>query len=175
MENAEIMQAVLGLIIQLVIGLLTLYFAFSLSKTFFFKSWAVDTSNKAYMLVLSGILFSTVYLMSVASAPVLTTFKLLKLQYSGADFFMQQSRFTLVFLALAILIAFVNSFVGLKVFPMLTKTIKEKEEIEAGNLGVALLTVVVIVGLSLLSAEAMSYLFDFVIPYPARGNQFPFN
>ena len=172
MENAEIMQAVLGLIIQLVIGLLTLYFAFSLSKTFFFKSWAVDTSNKAYMLVLSGILFSTVYLMSVASAPVLTTFKLLKLQYSGADFFMQQSRFTLVFLALAILIAFVNSFVGLKV---LTKTIKEKEEIEAGNLGVALLTVVVIVGLSLLSAEAMSYLFDFVIPYPARGNQFPFN
>ena len=168
--KTEFTIALLELIISIGIGITTVY----LTKWLLTKQYTKRTAelnpykNTAFMVFLSGTIFSVGYIVFGIMEPLSATIKLLGSQNpSMLSLVVDTTKFLLMFLVLGYLFAGTIIFLAYKLFSSFTTKVDEYEEIYNNNIGVALLLAVLTIVIALFTKAPFIVFIESLIPFPA--------
>ena len=167
MNQSVFFYSLIEIGISLVLGLILLYTTFRIIDKFIRRKYNIELNNVAYSIFTSAVLFSVAYIVSGIKSPILNSLRLLQDQvgYDGVliiDILKYSSLFLLVII---IAIAMVN-FISISLFTLMTKDVKEFEEIKNNNIAVSIITAVVIISISILVKDSLYLLLESFVPYP---------
>lgn len=125
-------------------------------------------TNLAYSIFMASVLFSVGYAMSSVIQPLLSSFRLLVSSGESAlklslDFLVQGG----VYIAIAYTSSILVSVIGVLIYTNLTP-LKEFEEIQKNNIGVAIVVSAIVIVLSLFAQPGIELLIESLVPYPAH-------
>ena len=167
--KTEFTIALLELIISIGIGITTVY----LTKWVLTKQYTKRTAelnpykNTAFMIFLSGTIFSVGYIVFGIMEPLSATIKLLGAKNpSILSLVVDTTKFLLMFLVLGYLFAGTIIFLAYKLFSSFTTKVDEYEEIYNNNMGVALLLSVLTIVIALFTKAPFIVFIESLIPFP---------
>ncbi len=167
MNQSVFFYSLIEIGISLVLGLILLYTTFRIIDKFIRRKYNIELNNVAYSIFTSAVLFSVAYLVSGIKSPILNSLRLLQDQvgYDGVLIIDVLKYSSLFLLVIIIAIAMVN-FISISLFTLMTKDIKEFEEIKNNNIAVSIITAVVIISISILVKDSLYLLLESFVPYP---------
>ena len=167
MNQSVFFYSLIEIGISLVLGLILLYTTFRIIDKFIRRKYNIELNNVAYSIFTSAVLFSVAYLVSGIKSPILNSLRLLQDQvgYDGVLIIDVLKYSSLFLLVIIIAIAMVN-FISISLFTLMTKDVKEFEEIKNNNIAVSIITAVVIVSISILVKDSLYLLLESFVPYP---------
>jgi len=119
------------------------------------------------MIFLSSSVFGVAWLVFGITEPLNGTLKLLMAsETSGGRIVMEYIKFLGLFLFFGYFLGLAINYLSFLIFSGLTKNVNEFEEIQEGNIGVALIISAVIVVISLFCREPFIYFLESFMPYP---------
>ena len=153
--------------ISILIGVLVLYISYRLIDKLIRKKYEIDKSNTAYAIFCSGVLFSVAYLISGIKAPILNSIRMVQDQvdYDGI-ILLDGLKYTGLFLVIILIVITLVNFLSIFLFTVMTKDVKEFEEIKKNNVAVSIITAVVIISISLLAKDSLYLILEAFVPYP---------
>jgi uncharacterized membrane protein YjfL (UPF0719 family) len=159
--------ALIELLLSIVIGISVLYLTFSIINKFIRKKHDIKYHNVSFSIFISSILFSVGYLIADIKNPVLNTIRILQEnpEYTGNIYF-DGLKYSLMFFVIIMACIFLINFMSFYFFSLMTKTIKEFEEIKKDNIAVAILSGVIIITISVMLKDSLYFLMDTLVPYP---------
>lgn len=164
MDSKLFYFALFQLFISLLLGILILYLTYRVVRSRVLQKTDPQHDNLAYAILFSGILFSTGYIISGVSQPIIETVRLLS--KSHQNLFVEGSKYVLLFVSLGLIIAYIVNIVALSVFSFLTKEIDEMAEIRKKNVAVALIIATISIVISLMVKDSAMFLLQAFVPYP---------
>ena len=131
--------------ISVLIGILVLYTTFMLINKLLIKRYNIEYNNISYGIFCSSILFSVSYLLSGIKSPILNSVKMLQNQvnYEGL-ILIDGLRYAGLFIAIMLLVILLVHFISFVLFSLMTRGIKELNEIEKNNIAVSLIVVLLL-------------------------------
>lgn len=167
MNQSVFFYSLIEIGISLVLGLILLYTTFRIIDKFIRRKYNIELNNVAYSIFTSAVLFSVAYLVSGIKSPILNSLRLLQDQvgYDGVLIIDVLKYSSLFLLVIIIAIAMVN-FISISLFTLMTKDVKEFEEIKNNNIAVSIITAVVIISISILVKDSLYLLLESFVPYP---------
>jgi uncharacterized membrane protein YjfL (UPF0719 family) len=153
--------------ISILIGVLVLYISYRLIDKLIRKKYEIEISNTAYAIFCSGVLFSVAYLISGIKAPILNSIRMVQDQvdYDGI-ILLDGLKYTGLFLIIILIVITLVNFLSIFLFTVMTKDVKEFEEIKKNNIAVGIITAVVIISISLLAKDSLYLILEAFVPYP---------
>lgn len=161
--------AVLGIVeilSSLSSGIVILYITYKLVKSYGRRKLHIEKYNKAFNILLAGILFSVGYIVSGVIQPILDSYRILSdTDISHTKLILSFIGYGGLFIAIAYILAMGVVILGVKIYSAMTP-INEAQEIKEANVGVAIVLTTVIVTLALFSSSGINLLVESFIPYP---------
>ncbi len=157
--------------ISILIGVCILYITYRVINKLVKEKYDIKDNNTAYAIFSSSVLFSVAYLISGIKAPILNSVRMIQDQanYDGI-ILLDGLKYTGLFLLIILTaIIFVN-LISIFLFTMMTKKIKEFDEIKNNNIAVSIVTAIVIVSISILVKDSLYLILEAFVPYPDMPN-----
>lgn len=153
--------------ISVFVGVLVLYATFMLINKLLIKRYNIEYNNISYGIFCSSILFSVSYLLTGIKTPILNSVKMLQNQvdYDGL-ILLDGLRYAGLFLVILLLVILLVHFISFTLFSLMTRGIKELNEIEKNNIAVSLIIGVVIIAISIMVKDSLYLLLESFVPYP---------
>jgi uncharacterized membrane protein YjfL (UPF0719 family) len=131
------------------------------------RFYGITEFNLAYHIFTAAIIISVGMMISGAIAPLISMFRLLRMDASSFvlafKYIGQGSLFIAIAYSASLLIGLISTYMYSKLTP-----INEFEEIKNNNVGVAIVIGSIILTLTLLSKGGVELLIEAIIPYPER-------
>jgi uncharacterized membrane protein YjfL (UPF0719 family) len=149
------------------IGIVSLFIIYRTTNYLMRKRYGVEEKNTAFAVFQAGIILSGSFILSSVVNPAVNAIRFLN-QNNEIDF---QS--VVVSLGYVVLFALIGIFCTMLViagglFTLFQMThVDEGEEIKNNNIGTALITVAIIIGLAIIMDDYVGSLCEALIPYPA--------
>ena len=161
--------AILGLVeilSSLSSGIVILFITYRLVKVYGKKRLNIEPGNTAFNILLAGVLFSVGYIVSGVIQPILDSYRILSdTNVSHTKLILSFIGYGGAFIAMAYILAMMVVILGAKIYSAMTP-INEAEEINGGNIGVAIVLTTIIITLALFSSSGIGLLVESFIPYP---------
>lgn len=155
------------LILALVLSIIVTYTSYKIFRYFLVKRYKIEIDNFAFALLSSAILFSVGYIISGTLQPAINLIRVLsQSEEKNTNIFFGSMRYISMFVGMGFLISFVVIVLGLYTFTLLTRHIKEFEEISQNNKAVGLITGVIIIVIAMFVKDSTVLLLESFIPYP---------
>lgn len=157
----------LGLFI--VVAILTVFLTKTILTVFYKKKTGEEFpyKNLAFMIFMSSSIFSVCYLMLGTLGPLTSTLEILtNSDLSTGQILGKYAVFLSLFLLIGYLLGLIINFIAYKLFTLITTTVDEFEEIQNGNIGVAIMASVFIIVIALFCSEPFVWLLESLVPYP---------
>jgi uncharacterized membrane protein YjfL (UPF0719 family) len=167
--NNILISSSFELILSIIIGILCLYIAHYVIIKIYSRRFSNDDpyQNNAFLIFLSGILFSVGYLISGVMTPISTTIDMLNSSsFTTFDALLAYTKYIILFCSLGLLLGGLVNLLTYGLFTTLTSNIDELQEINDGNIGVAILVSVITIVISIFCREPFLILLESFIPYP---------
>ena len=167
MNEKVFYYGLLELGISILIGVLVLYISYRVIDKLIRRKYDIDINNTAYAIFCSAVLFSVAYLISGIKAPILNSVRMIQDQanYDGI-ILLDGLKYTGLFLVIIIIVITLVNFLSIFLFTLMTKNVKEFEEIKKNNIAVSIVTAVVIISISLLAKDSLYLILESFVPYP---------
>ena len=124
-------------------------------------------SNTAFLIFLSGIMFSIGYLLSGIMTPLSSALSVINNgSLSSFDVVLNFSKYIGIFSALGLLLGGLINYLTYLIFSSLTTKLNEIEEIRSGNVGVAILVSIIAIIIAVFCREPFMIVLEHFIPYP---------
>lgn len=149
------------------IGISSLFIIYRTANYFMRKRYGVEEKNTAFAIFQSGIIFSGSFILSAIINPAINAIRLLN---PNNDVDYESIAVSLGYVALFALIGIFCTMlvIGGGLFTLFQMThVDEGEEIKNNNIGTALITVAIILGLAIIMDDYVGSLCEALIPYPA--------
>jgi len=150
------------------IGVMVLYFAYFITiRVFQSKKYEIDKNNFAFGIFMSSIMLSVGIVVSTAYSPSMSLLQILqKISPDKLSLFLVFCKYLLLFLAISCAVSLLIITISVKLYNLLTKSIKELKEISENNMSIALITGVIIIVISLFAKDSVNLIIESLIPYP---------
>jgi hypothetical protein len=161
------------LLLAMLIGIITVYLTKTVLMNFYMNKTSESNpyGNLAFMIFLSGNIFSVALIMFGVMEPLTATFKVLHATgEEGISYLSSCLQYVGIFLTLGYIFSAIIVFIAYKLFSMLTTQLNEYEEIRDGNVGVAILLVTLTIITALFVKEPFMVYLESLIPYPDVPN-----
>jgi hypothetical protein len=161
------------LLLAMLIGIITVYLTKTVLMNFYMKKTSESNpyGNLAFMIFLSGTIFSVALIMFGVIEPLSATFKVLNASgEDGSSYLISCMQYVGIFLTLGYVFSALIVFIAYKLFSMMTTQLNEYEEIRDGNAGVAILLVTLTIITALFVKEPFMVYLESLIPYPDVPN-----
>lgn len=158
--------AFIEIVSSLTTGVIILYITYVLLRVLAKKRFGLEENNTAFRIFMSGVFFAVGHMINGVIQPMLTSFRLLNSRAeSSLDFILSFMSYSTIYVVIAYLSSILISLLGISFYQWLTP-INEFKEIKNDNWGVALVTSVIIIILSLMAKDGVVLLIESIIPYP---------
>ena len=160
-------NSITQLIISVVIGTIVLYSSYIIIDRFIRKKYQIDLSNTAFGILCSSILFSVGFLISGVKDPIINSVELIKRDpdFAGSVFF-EGLKYSGLFLAITIFVIWIINVLSIYLFTLMTKDVKEFEEIKANNIAISLIIAAIVISVSLMVKSSLYLILESFVPYP---------
>jgi uncharacterized membrane protein YjfL (UPF0719 family) len=153
--------------LSLILAVLVAFITFKIFRYFLVKKYKIELDNVAFAILSASILFSVGYILSSIVQPTLNAIRTLgESSKSSMEFMSKSTQYTLLFVGVGFLVAFVVIILGLYLFTLLTRNINEFEEIGKNNIAVGILTGVIIIVIAIFVKDSVGFLLESLSPYP---------
>jgi uncharacterized membrane protein YjfL (UPF0719 family) len=149
------------------IGIISLFIIYRTTNYLMKNRYGVEEKNTAFAVFQAGIILSGSFILSSVVNPAVNAIRFLN-QNNEIDF--QSVAVSLGYVALFALIGIFCTMmvIGGGLFTLFQMThVNEGEEIKNNNIGTAVITIAVIIGLAIIMDEYVGSLCEALIPYPA--------
>ena len=149
------------------IGIGSLFIIYRTTNYLMKNRYGVEEKNTAFAVFQAGIILSGSFILSSVVNPAVNAIRFLN-QNNEIDF--QSVAVSLGYVALFALIGIFCTMmvIGGGLFTLFQMThVNEGEEIRNNNIGTAVITIAIIIGLAIIMDEYVGSLFEALIPYPA--------
>jgi uncharacterized membrane protein YjfL (UPF0719 family) len=149
------------------IGIASLFIIYRTTNYFMRKRYGVEEKNTAFAVFQAGIILSGSFILSSVVNPAVNAIRFLN-QNNEIDF--QSVAVSLGYVSLFALIGIFCTMIVIAggLFTLFQMThVDEGEEIKNNNIGTALITIAIIIGLSIIMDDYVGSLCEALIPYPA--------
>lgn len=166
--NTELLSlAVVQFLLSLFLAIVLLYGSFRLIHRFIVVKHELSYDNVAFAILAACILFSVAYLVAGIRDPILHTIRFLQNDaVAKQSLIVESSKYIGLFIGISIVGAGLVNAVAIWLYMLLTRGIDEFAEIKRGNAAVAILSGVIIIGVSLMVRDSMMLILEAFIPYP---------
>jgi len=166
MNTKLIILSLLELGLAILLGVVVLYLAYSVLNEWVFKKYDIKKDNLAFAVITSAVLFAVGNIMEGTIEPIGDLIRQLSSAYDDLTTIALQSvKFILMFLLIALVLAFLINLISIKLFTTLTK-VDEFQEIADNNIAPALITGVIAIVISMFAKGPAVQLMQAIIPYP---------
>ncbi|MFT5616936.1 MAG: hypothetical protein ACI85I_000152 [Arenicella sp.] len=166
MNSKLVILSLLELGLAILLGVIALYVAYSILMEVVFKKYDIKKDNLAFAILVSAILFSVGNIMEGTVEPISDLIRQLSSAYESlTEVVINSFKYVLMFLAIAVVLAFLINFISIKLFITLTK-VDEFAEISANNISPAIVTGAIAIIISLFAKGPAVQLMQALIPYP---------
>ena len=155
------------LVISVLIGTIVLYTSYILVEKYIRKKHKIDLNNTAYGILCSSILFSVGYLISGIKDPIINSVQLIQRDpdFIGSVFF-EGLKYSGLFLAITVFIIWAINLLAIYLFTLMTKNVKEFEEIKNNNLAISLIIASIVISVTLMIKSSLYLILESFVPYP---------
>ena len=169
--DKQIIISFLELTIAILIGLIALYSThFVIVRIYKSKYPKEDDNpykNTAFLIFVSGMMFSVAYLLSGIIHPLSSTLDILTKAYPDTtDLIFTYSKYLSLFFFFCLALGGLINFLAYFLFSSLTTNVNELEEIKEGNIGVSIFISVMAITIAVFCKEPFLVVLESFIPYP---------
>jgi len=170
--NSKLLQlSLIEILISIVLGITVLIFSFWFMTLYGRKKYKIETFNLSYAILKASVLFSVGYLMESVIQPLISTFRLLTGIESLAywEMILKSIGYLSLFFVIAAFYAFLTIAVSVRAFTYLIRKflhINEANEFRKDNIGVGIITAVIVIVMTLLLKSGLVILIESLIPFP---------
>lgn len=154
------------IIVSIILSIIIFFISYKLLlKVFKLEESKFDNDNLALSIFFSGIIFSIGYLLSGIMPSIVNAVQLIKI-HTEDNLFLEVIKYSSMCLFvgfLAISIIQISSFFLVKV---MTKHIKEVEQLKKNNMAVSILLVSILISISLITKDGLVFLLETFLPQP---------
>ncbi|MGD1841839.1 MAG: DUF350 domain-containing protein [Thermonemataceae bacterium] len=159
--------ALLQLGLSLVLVILVTFLTFKMIKLLIMKKHGITYQNKAFAWLAAGIIFSVGYMVSGVIQPLLHVLRILDNSDKDTTVVIGQIvLYSLLFIGLGFVIAFLVVLAGMYIFNWLNSTVDELKEIAQNNEAVGIIVGVIVIVVAVLVKDSAVMLLESMIPYP---------
>jgi len=158
--------ALIEIVSALFTGVAILFITYKLLKLLVEKKIGLKTNNTASRIFMAGILFAVGHMISGVIEPILTSFRILSVNADKMPLIFQFLGYATIYVFIAYVSSILISLLGISFYNWLTP-IDEFKEIKKDNIGVAIISSVIIITLSMMSKAGVVLLIESIMPYPS--------
>lgn len=167
MNNKLLFLASTQLVLALLLSILVTFLSYKIFRAFMVKRYKITEDNFAFALLCSAILFAVGYIISGTLQPALSVIRILSQEIkSNSELFFASAKYVSLFVLLGFFVSFIVIMLGMYLFTLLTRNVKEFEEIGKDNKAIGLLVGVIIIVIALFVKDSTILLLEAFIPYP---------
>lgn len=166
MQTDLIYLAIVQMIISILLSIVIFFISYKmLIRVFKIKEEEINDSNLALSIFFSGIIFSIGYLLSGIIPSIISAVQLLKI-HAGKDVYFQVLKYASLSLFIGFLLAIVINISAFLLVNVLTRNIKEVQELKNNNLAVAILLSAILISITIISRDSLVFLLELFLPQP---------
>ena len=156
------------IVLGFLISILVIYFSLKIYCTLLQVNLSDIYHNNALALLMASFIFSGGFILIDVIRPTLMTSEIIANTSPGALILIFKTiLYLLLFISICLALGFFVIFFSFKLFDLLTKGVKEQEEIvKKGNLAVAMVVASVIIVITLLVNPSIRLLIETLVPSP---------
>ncbi|MDG2343177.1 MAG: DUF350 domain-containing protein [Flavobacteriales bacterium] len=173
--DKQLIISFLELSIAIVIGLIALYLTHFVIVKIYKSKYPTDNpyKNTAFLIFMSGMMFSIAYLLSGIIHPLSSTLDILTKSYPDTtDLILSYSKYLGLFVLIGLVLGGVINFLAYFLFSSLTTQVNELDEIKQGNIGIAVFISVMAIMMAVFCKEPFLVVLESFIPYPEMPRLF---
>lgn len=167
--DKQLIISFLELSIAVVIGILSLYITHFVVVRIYKSKFPNDNpyKNNAFLIFMTGMMFSVAYLLSGIIHPLSSTLDLLTKSYPDTtDLILSYGKYLSLFTLIGLVLGGIINFLAFFLFSSLTTEVNELDEIKQGNIGIAIFISVMAITIAVFCKEPFLVVLESFIPYP---------
>lgn len=169
--DKQLIISFLELLISIIIAVLALYLThYVLVKIYKSKYPSAEENpykNTAFLIFISGMMFSVAYLLSGIIHPLSSSLDILsKSSPDTTALILAYSKYLGLFVSIGLILGSIINFLAFFIFTTLTTKVNELDEIKSGNVGIAVVISVIAITISVFCKEPFLVVLESFIPYP---------
>jgi hypothetical protein len=167
--DKQLIISFLELSIAIVLGVLALYITHYVIVRIYKSKFPEDNpyKNNAFLIFVSGMMFSVAYLLTGIIHPLSSTLDILTKTYpENTDLILSFSKYLGLFVLIGLVLGGIINFISYVLFSTLTTQVNELDEIKSGNIGVAIFVSVMAITIAVFCKEPFLVVLETFIPYP---------
>jgi uncharacterized membrane protein YjfL (UPF0719 family) len=154
------------IIISIILSVIIFFISYKvLLKAFHLEETKFDNNNLALSIFFSGIIFSIGYLLSGIIPTIINAIQILKIHTEG-NLIGEVFKYSSLALLIGFFAASIIQFSAFFLVKVLTKHIKEVEQLKNNNMAVAILLVSILISITLISKDSLVFLLETFLPRP---------
>lgn len=157
-------------LITVTLSILTIYIILKISKRYLFDMFQLSNDNISYSIILSGIILSSVNLVSGLSTPVLNTYSFLKMtNESFWNLYLELIKYVGIFAIITFISSIVIILLSYFLINRFFKDLSIEIEIKNNNIALGIILAIITISFSLMLKENFVLLIESFIPYPINS------
>ncbi len=154
------------IIISIILAIIIFFISYKvLIKVFRLEENKFDNENLALSIFFSGVIFSIGYLLSGIIPSIINAIQLIEINIEGYLFF-EVFKYSSICLLVGFIAASTIQFSSFFLVKVLTKYIREVEELKKNNLAVSILLVSILISITLICKDSLVFLLETFLPQP---------
>ena len=157
--------ALFEIIFSLLISVGVIYVSYGILRRIFFKQNDLSGKDMAFTVLTAGLVLSIGLILSEILPQITQVVRVLTTQNENPDY-TTIVQYSALYLTIGFVITLLINTAVFGLFSLLTKGIREYEEIKKNNLAVAIIVSVTIISITLIVKESVAVLISALLPYP---------
>ena len=157
--------ALFEIIFSLLISVGVIYVSYGILRRVFFKQNDLSGKDMAFTVLTAGLVLSIGLILSEILPQITQVVRVLTTQNENPDY-TTIVQYSALYLTIGFVITLLINTAVFGLFSLLTKGIREYEEIKKNNLAVAIIVSVTIISITLIVKESVAVLISALLPYP---------
>ena len=154
------------IIISIILAIIIFFISYKvLIRVFKLEENKFDNENLALSIFFSGVIFSIGYLLSGIIPSIINAIQLIEINIEGYLFF-EVFKYSSICLLVGFIAASTIQFSSFFLVKVLTKYIREVEELKKNNLAVSILLVSILISITLICKDSLVFLLETFLPQP---------
>lgn len=167
--DKQLIISFLELSIAIIVGVLALYITHYVILRIYKSKFPEDNpyKNNAFLIFVSGMMFSVAYLLTGIIHPLSSTLDILTKTYpESTDLILSFSKYLGLFVLIGLILGGIINFISYVLFSTLTTQVNELDEIKSGNIGIAIFVSIMAITIAVFCKEPFLVVLETFIPYP---------
>lgn len=157
--------ALFEIIFSLLISVGVIYVSYGILRRVFFKQNDLSGKDMAFTVLTAGLVLSIGLILSEILPQITQVVRVLTTKNENPDY-TTIVQYSALYLTIGFVITLLINTAVFGLFSLLTKGIREYEEIKKNNLAVAIIVSVTIISITLIVKESVAVLISALLPYP---------